>query len=134
MHAGERNVTVAIETHDDWCHPGYIAEIMRRVDHPAIAVNWDIMHPVRQGGAVMNSAFETLKPWIRHVHFHDGLDIDDKLQLLPIGQGMIDHATAVKHLISMGYDGFLSGEWIDWKPYADYLGSELATMKKYEAL
>jgi sugar phosphate isomerase/epimerase len=127
-HAEQRGVTVCVETHDDWCDPRHVAEVMRRVDHPAIAVNWDLMHPVRRGNATMEEAFRTLAPWIRHVHFHDG----DTLGLKPIGEGDIDHRQALDLLRAAAYDGFLSGEWISWEPYAIHLPRELATMRRYE--
>ena len=104
---------------------------MKRVDHPAIAVNWDIMHPVHGAGVSMDHAFEALKPWIRHVHFHDGGTQEGKWGLVPIGEGDIDHRRAVQLLHSVGYDGFLSGEWIGWEPYETHLPRELATMKRY---
>ncbi|MCL5996311.1 MAG: sugar phosphate isomerase/epimerase [Chloroflexi bacterium] len=131
-HAQQRNVTVCVETHDDWCDPTHMAEVMKRVNHPAIAVNWDIMHPVRQAGATMDQAFQILKPWIRHVHIHDGLKRLDQVVLKPIGQGEIDHRRAVELLRDAHYDGYVSGEWIDWEPYETHLPRELATMKTYE--
>lgn len=133
-HAQERGVTVCMETHDDWCDPKHMAEVMRRVDHPAIAVNWDIMHPVRRAGVTMDEAFEALKPWIRHIHFHDGVKLEDGgIKLATIGQGMIDHRRAVQLLKAMPYDGFLSGEWIRYDEYDKHLPRELAIMKNYEA-
>ena len=131
-HAAARGVTVCMETHDDWCNPAHVAAVMRRVNHPAIAVNWDIMHPIRQGGATMDSAFDALKLWIRHVHFHDGHTAGGKLELCPIGQGDIDHKRAVQLLKDAGYQGYLSGEWIAWEPYETHLPRELAAMKRYE--
>jgi len=131
--AAERSVTVCLETHDDWCTPEHVAEVMRRVDHPAIAVNWDIMHPIRRGNATMDQAFAALKDWVKHIHFHDGGTVDDKFSLLPIGQGDIDHVRAVQLLASLPYDGYLSGEWIGWEPYETHLPRELATMKGYES-
>jgi len=133
-HAAERGVVLCMETHDDWCDPADVAEVMQRVAHPSIAVNWDIMHPVRAGKATMDQAFHALKPWIRHVHFHDGIQVDEKLSLCPIGEGAIDHRRAVQLLQSEKYADFLSGEWIDWEPYASHLPRELATMKSYECL
>ena len=132
-HAQARGVTVCMETHDGWCLPDHLAEVMRRVNHPAIAVNWDIMHPVRSAGATMDAAFETLKPWIRHVHFHDGRTTDDGLQLTPIGEGSIDHRRALELLHTLPFDGYLSGEWINWEPYDAHLPRELAAMKRLEA-
>ncbi len=130
--AAARGVTVCIETHDDWSHPAHLAEVMRRVNHSAIAINWDIMHPIRQGQITMDEAFAIVKPWIRHVHFHDGSASLDNLELLPIGKGDIDHRRAVQLLQGMQYQGYLSGEWINWEPYAEHLPRELAAMKAYE--
>jgi len=130
--AQDRGVAVCMETHDAWCNPRHVAEVMRQVNHPAIAVNWDIMHPVRAGEATMQEAFGTLKPWIKHIHFHDGATDEKGLHLVPIGEGDIDHRIAVRLLQAAGYDGYLSGEWISWEAWEDHLPRELATMKGYE--
>lgn len=129
-HAAERGVTLCIETHDDWCDPAHVAEVLRRINHPAIAANWDIMHPIRRGNVTMDQAFEMLKPWIRHLHVHD-CDADGKL--LPIGQGIIDHRAALARVKSVDYADYISGEWIGWEPYDVHLPRELAAMKQIES-
>jgi sugar phosphate isomerase/epimerase len=54
--------------------------------------------------------------------------------LAPMGDGDFDHRTVVKCLDSMGYDGYLSGEWINWDdPFASHLPREVAKMREYEA-
>ena len=132
-HAAERGVVVCMETHDDWCDPTHVAAVVGRVDHPNIAVNWDVMHPVRTAGYAMADAHPPIARWVRHVHFHDGARVDDQVNLVPIGEGFIDHRTAVKILLGVGYDGFLSGEWINWSIGWDtHLPAEIATMKGYE--
>ncbi|MGQ9629402.1 MAG: sugar phosphate isomerase/epimerase family protein [bacterium] len=131
-HAMRRGVTVCMETHDDWCDPDHVAEVMRRVNHSAIAVNWDVMHPVRRAGSTMDRAFQALKPWIKHVHIHDGLKSADRVEYRPMGEGEIDIERAIKLLKSAEYDGYLSGEWIDWEPYEIHLPRELAVMKRYD--
>ena len=128
--ASAAGVTLCMETHDHWCDPAHVAEVMRRVDHPAVAVNWDIMHPVRRGLATMRQAYETLRPWIRHVHLHDGVTENDRLRLVPIGEGWIDHREALQCLAEMDYDGFVSGEWIQWEPWERHLPRELAAIKR----
>jgi len=130
-HAAERGVAVCFETHDDWCDPNHVAKVLEAVNHPAIAVNWDIMHPVRRGNSTMREAFNILKPWIRHVHIHDG-NIDGDIKFMPIGTGCVDHRIAVECLMSMNYSGYLSGEWINWEDYDICLPRELAKMKHYE--
>jgi sugar phosphate isomerase/epimerase len=130
--AMHRGVVVAIETHDDWSDPAYVAELMRRVHHPALAVNWDFMHPGRDPGATVNESFALVKPWIRHVHFHDGVCRDGKIDLKPIGQGEVDHKRAVELLEGAKYAGYLSGEWIGWEPAEVHLPREIATIKSYQ--
>lgn len=130
--AAAAGVILCLETHDDWTDPAHVAAVMRSANHPVVAVNWDIMHPVRQSGYTMDAAYDILKPWIRHVHFHDGVDVAGELQLRPVGAGVIDHRRAVQLLRAAGYDGYLSGEWIDWEPCEVHLPRELATMRGYE--
>jgi len=132
-HAAQRGVTVCVETHDDWCDPTHLAAVLSKVAHPAIMANWDIMHPVRFAGIPMLEAFETISPWIRHMHFHDGGPEGDKYPLKPVGAGEIDHRTAVRLMETLDVDAYFSGEWIRWdEPFETYLPRELATMKSYE--
>jgi sugar phosphate isomerase/epimerase len=128
----QRGVAVCLETHDDWCDPAHVAEVVQQVNSPAVAVNWDVMHPVRAGGSTMDGAFEALRPWIRHLHVHDGSRRQDQLELVPIGQGDFDHRRVIELLVGMDYDGYLSGEWINWEPAEVHLPRELATLKGYE--
>jgi sugar phosphate isomerase/epimerase len=120
-----------VETHDHWCDPDDLAAVLRRVNHPAVAANWDIMHPVRAARKTIDQAFQTLQPWIRHLHVHDG-GIPEPCVLKPIGQGEIDHRRALELLLQSGYAGYISGEWIDWEPWATHLPRELVTLKRYE--
>lgn len=128
-HASERGVTICVETHDHWCDPKHLAEVMCQVAHPCVAVNWDIMHPVHSGQVSVKDAFEALKPWIRHVHCHDGGTRNGNWGLVPIGEGDIDHAEAIRLLKTISYEGVLSGEWIDWEPYDTHLPREAATLR-----
>jgi sugar phosphate isomerase/epimerase len=126
-------VTICLETHDDWCSPDHVAEVVRRVNRPEIAVNWDVMHPVFGAKKNIADSFKALKNWIRHVHFHDAvMSADGKRTLVPVGTGEIDHRAAVQLLKKSGYKGYLSGEWIEWESYETHLPRELAAMKKYE--
>lgn len=129
--AARHGVTVCMETHDDWCDPAQVAAVMRAVNHPAIAVNWDIMHPVRMGFADIDESFMQLRPWIRHLHVHDGSGVEE-LVLQPIGQGVVNHFRALQLLQTDGYAGFISGEWINWEPAETHLPRELAILKDME--
>ncbi len=133
-HAKEKGVYVCMETHDDWCNPEYVAEIMKKVNHPNIAVNWDIAHPVIRNKSTMDEAYNFLNPWVKHVHFHDiKINESGKNSLVPIGEGLVDHKVALASLKKSSYDGFLSGEWIKWEPYEQHLPREIATLKNIES-
>ena len=131
-HAQERGVTLCLETHDAWTDPSHVAAVMQRVNHPAIGVNWDYWHPARTSGWPIQKAFDTLRPWIRHVHFHDGLLRKDQAVSRAIGTGELDSRLVLQLLQSIRYDGYLSGEWINWESHDIHLPRELAAMKRYE--
>jgi len=132
-HAAQRGVVVCVETHDDWCDPKHLQAVMQQVHHHAIAVNWDIMHPVRVTKVTMSEAFSVLQPWIKHVHFHDGVsEADGSVTLTPIGWGDIDHRAAVQLLQNVKYPDFLSGEWISWEEFHSHLPREISAMLCYE--
>ena len=130
--AEQHGVTICLETHDDWTDPAHVADVIRRVGSPAVAVNWDYQHTTRIAGTTVDQAFETLQPWIKHVHFHDGENRADKLIFLPVGAGDYDNRRVIELLLGASYDGYLSGEWIDWEPYDLHLPRELAAIKGLE--
>lgn len=130
-HAERRGVSLCMETHDAWCDPQHVAAVMRQADHPFVGVNWDVMHPVRAAGATMDSAFEALRPWIRHLHVHDA--VADGPGLAPIGTGDFDHKRVIELLLTIPFEGYISGEWINWhEPYETYLPRELRALRRYE--
>lgn len=128
--AAAAGVTVCLETHDDWTAPEHVAAVMEAVDHPAIGVNWDLLHPSRSSGVRVEDGFARLRRWIHHVHIHDAL-MADPLQLRRLGEGELDVRAAFRCLVQTGYRGWLSGEWIDADAIID-LADELRRMKTME--
>ncbi len=49
-----------------------------------------------------------------------------------MGTGQIDHKQVIELLATTEFDGFLSGEWIDWEPYETHLPREVAVLRGYE--
>jgi sugar phosphate isomerase/epimerase len=130
--ADQAGVTLCVETHDSWCDARELARVIRRVDHPSVRVNWDIMHPVR-AGLTIDEAFEAIGPFTEHCHVHDGRPGDDGIELCPIGQGAIDHRRAIELLKGSGYRGHLSGEWINWEPWEEHLPRELQALRALDS-
>ena len=130
-YAEQCNVTVCIETHDSWCHPKHIAEILKNVNHPYIAANWDLMHPMLTALYPIDKSYELLKSYIKHVHVHDGVVSEKGREMVPMGTGVVDHKTALQLLKEAGYAGYVSGEWINWEPYEIHLPREIEIMRSY---
>ena len=51
---------------------------------------------------------------------------------MPIGTGIVDTRRAMQLLAGAGFDGYLSGEWINWEPPEVHLPREIQTMQGYE--
>lgn len=128
--AGRAGVTLCLETHDAWTDPRHIADIMRRADHPAAAVTWDMMHPTFISGVPIAEGFANLQSWVRHVHIHDG-HRPPPPRFARCGEGELDMKAAFQCLREAGYTGFVSGEWIDCENLID-LREELSRMVALE--
>ncbi len=131
-HAQARGAILCLETHDAWCDPRDVAQVMRNVNHPHVAVNWDVLHPVRTAGWPLRAAREALAPWIRHVHMHDAQLAPGRIAYAPMGEGAIDHREVLQGLRAIDYQGYLSGEWIGFTPWQQHLGPEIARLRAYE--
>ncbi|MEA3366001.1 MAG: sugar phosphate isomerase/epimerase family protein, partial [Candidatus Hydrogenedentes bacterium] len=126
-HAGQAGVYLCLETHDAYSRSADAAEVVKMADHANVAINWDIMHPFRLGESIAES-FENVKDHVRHCHVHDGTAPVDGgsggWELAPMGQGDIPHDEAFDLLAGIGYEGALSGEWINWDPADEALPRE----------
>lgn len=133
-YAKESGVWVCLETHDSYCHAADTVEVVRGADSPQAAINWDIMHPCT-AGMTIPEAFEMVKPYIKHCHAHDGTRKAEGQgwDLAPMGSGEIDHALALRLLAGIGYEGAVSGEWINWQPAEEMLPREAAVLREFRS-
>ena len=109
--ADAADVTVLMETHDDWCASAAVRAVVEAVDHPRVKVLWDFMHPQRLMERPEES-FANLGDLTLHVHAHDGRIVDGKLLVGPLGTGIFDHATPLNMLKDADFRGYFSVEVI----------------------
>ena len=128
-HAGERGVTVLMETHDEWCNSAHVRSVVETVNHPNLAILWDFMHTQRMGEKPAES-MAVIGSLTKHIHAHDGRYEDNgkKLVTVGLGEGELDHGTPLKLLNDAGFDGFFSVEVIH-KPDSDHDAE--GVMKQY---
>jgi sugar phosphate isomerase/epimerase len=114
--AEKAGVTLAMETHDDWCYGEYLAGVIEAVDSPAVRICWDMCNSYFV--EPYEKTFPRIKDYIRHVHFKDAArDAGGKISSTLPGTGQVPMGQALDLLVSAGYDGYLSFEWEKkWEP------------------
>lgn len=118
-YAATRNITVVLETHDDWSASMDVLKLIQAADSPAARVLWDIHHTFRMGEAPTQSV-ALLGSAIAHVHVKDGRpggSSPEAWELCLLNEGTVPLREAFSALKHSGYDGCLSLEWEkQWHP------------------
>ena len=131
-YAGENGVTLLLETHGIWAQSIRLARLLKDIDHPNVAVLWDVHHPFRYFEEKPEETYGNLKPWIRHIHLKDSLLKGERIQYMLPGQGDVPLASCIHLLKEDGYDGFYSLEWVKrWDMSLEEPGIVLAHYANY---
>lgn len=110
--ARQHGVELWLETHDTICRAEDCAFIVDHANHPAVQINYDVMHPYRHGESV-DETFAALGDHVRHTHFHDGPADPGKAVITKFGEGELPLVEILQRLKGIGFDGYLSGEWFN---------------------
>ncbi|GGH85967.1 sugar phosphate isomerase/epimerase [Pullulanibacillus pueri] len=134
--AEKYDVTLLLETHDDWTNSAYVAEIYKKVDSKHFKVLWDIHHPYRTIHEDPDDTIETLGHSVSYTHWKDSYLTDKTekgFQLCLLGEGDVPLERIYKRLVENEYDGYFTLEWekkwwpdieepeIAFKQYADFM-------------
>lgn len=107
-------VTLILETHDDWTHCEYVAEVLKRADSEHLQVLWDVHHPFRTVGEKPETTWDMLGKHIKYTHWKDSFikkDAKRGYQLCLMGEGDIPLKQIYDLLIERKYDGYFTLEW-----------------------
>ena len=123
--AAERDVTLGVETHDDWTASALMARLMTEVDHPHVGVVWDLHHPYRMTGESPQETLGLLGPYVVNVHVKDSVPADGGYEYVLVGEGDVPLHEMLARLEEDGYDGYATLEWEKrWHP--ELAGPEVA--------
>ncbi len=111
-YAAEKNVTLVVETNGVFADTLRLRRLLDAVGSPAVAALWDVHHPYRYMGETPAQTVENLGGYIRHVHIKDSVVEDGKLRYVLMGEGDMPLEEAIGALKSIGYDGYISLEWV----------------------
>lgn len=117
-YAAEWGVVPLIETNGYLSSSDKILEFLEKAGCENSGVLWDVHHTVRFGNEKPADTVEKLGSHIRHVHVKDSeLDEAGEIRYCMMGHGDIDVKEAIESLKKIGFDGFVSLEWVKrWNP------------------
>jgi len=108
--AEQYEITLALETHDDWCDPVNIRALQERVGD-GFGVVWDFANAIRVTGKGIAEQFEGLKGSVLYCHVKDWTtDADGKSHYVPVGTGDAPVREVVRLLKANNLNVFLSFE------------------------
>jgi len=113
------DVTIGVETHDDWVATAPLAEAIARAGRANVGVIWDLHHPYRLAGEAPRETHANIGAMTVGVHVKDSRRVGGgKYEpCLPGRGGDVPLAEMVALLAAGGYAGYLTLEWEKkWHP------------------
>ncbi len=109
--AHSAGIQLVLENEDGfWADTGRrTAAVVRAVNHPALAVNWDPGNAFSAGDEPFPEGYRHVRGLVRHVHFKDAVRAPDGTAQQVV-DGQIHWADQIRALQADGYDGFISVE------------------------
>jgi sugar phosphate isomerase/epimerase len=110
----EKEGVLLLLENENACNGGYaeeVAEIVRRVNSPAMRVLWDPGNENYGGRNCYPEGYEKVKGLFAHVHLKDSVTgADGKVACVPIGQGKTPLREQIRALEKDGYQGLYTLE------------------------
>jgi L-ribulose-5-phosphate 3-epimerase len=110
----EKEGVLLLQENENACNGGYaeeVAEIVRRVNSPAMRVLWDPGNENYGGRSCYPEGYEKVKGLFAHVHLKDSVTgADGKAACVPIGQGGTPLRDQIRALEKDGYAGLYTLE------------------------
>ncbi|MCL2036078.1 MAG: AMP-binding protein [Oscillospiraceae bacterium] len=110
--AAKAKVTLLVETNGVYCDTKRLRRLLDEVNSPSVAALWDIHHPYRYAGEEPTETVANLADYIRYVHVKDSLMVDGSVKYKLMGEGDLPVKTALEELVKIGYDGYVTLEWV----------------------
>lgn len=116
-YAGPRNVTVILESHDNFTSSATLRDVFHRADSPHVALLWDAHHTFATGKEEPEYTVKQLGQWIRHTHLKDSVPAGDDRKYVLTGRGDVPIRRQIAALQSISYSGYYCFEWEKvWHP------------------
>lgn len=116
--AAPHGVTLLTETNGLLGETAVARNFLAGVNRPNMGIIWDVHHPYRFYGETPAKSVLHLGSYIKHVHLKDSVKgTNGKITYMLTGYGDLPFGDIINCLKDIGYDGYLSYEWVKrWSP------------------
>lgn len=119
-YAGPKNVTVILESHDNFTASATLMDVLQRANSPHAALLWDAHHTFATAKEDPETTVKQLGKWIRHTHLKDSVPAGDDRKYVLTGRGDVPIRRQIAALQTIGYTGYFCFEWEKvWHPDLD---------------
>ena len=109
--ARQNGVIIALELHGNHTGNGRsMLEVIRRVDHPNLKINYDTANCMYHGGQWPYEDLEAALPEVVNIHLKDKIDGKGVWNFPPVGSGQVDFERVFRILDKGDYRGTMSIE------------------------
>jgi len=128
----EKGVMPIMETNGVLANSAEMRAFMDGIENDNKGVLWDVHHPYRFFDEDPSVTVANLGTLIKHTHVKDSLKINGEIKYKMMGYGDVPVMQAMDELKKIGYDGFVSLEWLKrWNPDLQEPGIVFAHYKSY---
>jgi fatty-acyl-CoA synthase len=110
--AEKTTVTLIVETNGVYADTKRLRAVLDAVNSRSVAALWDMNHPYRYAQEAPLTTVANLGPYIKYTHIKDSVLRDGKVTYTLMGQGSLPVKNMIEALKSIGYDGYVSLEWV----------------------
>lgn len=111
--AKEYGVTLLAETNGFLADSTVCKKFMEAVGADNMGLIWDVHHPYRFFGESPEETVKNIGKYIKHVHLKDSVKgTNGKITYMLTGYGDFPFEQVISALKEIGYDGYLSYEWV----------------------
>lgn len=118
-----KNVIPLIETNGILADSKTMAEFIEKVGCSNSGVLWDVHHPYRYFKETVEETCGIIGKYVKYVHVKDSIMDGDNVIYKMMGHGDVPVLGAIKALKEIGYDSYISLEWVKrWCPELEEAG------------
>ncbi|HYG77166.1 MAG TPA: sugar phosphate isomerase/epimerase family protein [Planctomycetota bacterium] len=122
--AAAKNITIGLETHDDWCSGDRVMKVVKIIKSKGFGVVYDIHNAYNSGIEPWDVTYRKVKKHICYCHLKDGYKgLDGKTHYVMVGAGDLPVEKILARFKRDGFDSYFSFEW-EKKWHAELEGPE----------